>query len=255
MIPYDGKAISSIMGMDCVKTTAVDTTFYCDLAGYDFQIFELKLKADLATWAISKDAETQYQKYGDSIGFRITSSPGYFAIAAGSIEDNFKRILLFKRKTAAGDNSNVFYSLDVSLYAGSKSLDQVLFLVYNHPLDQSPKILVQDSVSSSLAAIFNITEMKLDIGMVGYYEMDSLRTTNLTVNRGLSLQNASFSVYDVFFNPQTPNKDVKDRVYTNYFYDYIWWWVALIVILVVSILVVVVYFIRRDSADKYNSSF
>jgi len=257
VIPFDGKASSTITGINCIRPTdATDESFICDTTGYDFQVFEVRMKLDPATAKINKASELAYRKYGDSIGFMLSSSNNYIACLVSSLQDRFVRVLVWKRQAVPGGGPNVHFSVDVSEFTNTQSIENIGFALYTRTADRSQKLLVQDYVGKTIAKIYNITDMKIDLGSIGYYEQDALRTTNLSINTGLTLQNTSLPVYNLFFNPALPNKDINDRVYTNYFFDYLGWWIALFVIIGVVLIVIAVYFIRRETADKYlNSSF
>ena len=256
VIPFDGKSSSTIMGINCIRPREVtDESFICDTTGYDYQVYELRLMFVAATGAITKSLETAYRKYGDSIGFRLSSSTKYIACVVSSLEDRFLRVVIWKRIAIPGGGANVHYSLDISAFTNTQSVENIGFALYTRTADDTQKLLVQDYVGKTIAKIYNVTEMKIELGSVGYYEQDTLRTTNLTINRGMTLESGSLPVYNLFFNPALPNKDTNDRVWTNYFKDYLGWWIALFAIIGIVLIVIAVYFVRRESADKYNSSF
>lgn len=257
VIQFNGKSISTVTGINCIRPTDVtDESFICDTSGYDFQLFEVRMKLDTTTGLITSTAHNIYLKYGDSIGFKLASSTSFIACVVSSLQDRFVRVLIWKRIAVAGGGANVHYSLDISEFTNTQPIENIGFALYTRIADKSQKLLVQDYVGKTIAKIYNITDMKIELGSVGYYEQDSLRTTNLSINTGMSLQSTSLPVYNMFFNPALPNKNINDRVFTNYFKDYLGWWIALFVIIGIVIIIVVVYFIRRETADKYlNSSF
>ena len=93
--------------------------------------------------------------------------------------------------------------------------------------------------------------MTLETKLVGYYEMMRMNQQVLLFNKAFT-GSSRLSLQNLFFNPNTPNKDIKDRKWTNYFWDYLVWWIILIVIVLTILLTVVLYYCRRETLKKYS---
>lgn len=229
-----------------------DASFICDVASYDYKIYELNLMLVVGPpLSISSVNETWYERYGDSFGTNIASSGNYLAVTSSNFEDSFNRILIFLRKSAGG-SAYTHFSVDLGESIGNNLPALSQFLIFNRPSDGTPRLMVKDLISRSLARFYNITNATLTLNSIGYYEMMRLKDVNLTINQGYLL-NQNISVLGLLFNPSN-NANVNDRVYTNWFFGYLWYWIAAIIVVLLVVLIFILYYCRRETLKKYSAA-
>jgi hypothetical protein len=241
---FDGSARATILDLSTVKENPTDDLIIVDVLSYDYRIYEIqtRIKADLTT--IDKVVDITYERYGDVFARTIASNENYIAIGVSSFEENFRRALVFKRRSKGG-STFTHYSLDLSDIIGTTSPFDIQLLVYRKPGETQNKLMVQDMVSRSLARIYNLTDLTVVTKNIGYYEQLRLRNMNFTVNDG-NIFNFTRPVMDIFFNQGLPNPNVQDRKWTNYLWDYLTLWIVLGSILFVVVCILLIYTVRRE---------
>lgn len=250
-LKFDQLAKSTPVDISCYVSSTSNLTVFCDTALKSPKIYEIKLivKDDVA--GLNLDSQIEYEQYADSSTRRIHSSWDFFATLVSSATDNAFRVHVYKRRSAGG-GLLVYYSENLRELVGSGGWnDNHYFSLYRKLGETSTKLLIQDRATLHVGKVFNITDLELETKSIGYYEQLRLQNVNLTVNKALQVQ-SNTSLYSMYFNPGTAEKNVSDITSTNYLTKYLWLWITLGSIILVTIIIVVCYYLRRETIDKYT---
>lgn len=252
-IAFSPLGTASASGLSCLISTTSNTTIICDVILRSPKIYELKLNIKDDNTGTVIDSQVEYEQYADSISRQIQSSSEYFATLATSQTDNSLRVHVHKRKSANG-GTLVYYSENLQSLIGTDGYNyNHFFSLYKKIGDKNTKLMIQDRSTQQFAKVFNITDLEIETKSIGYYEQSRLQNVSLVLNNNLQVSTKD-SLYSMYFNPGTAEKNVSDLESTNYLTKYLWLWITLGSIILIAAVIVLCYYCRRETIDKYSIS-
>jgi len=274
VVGWVGNTSMPVQDISCLNSNMTKAEVICDLSLQGPEVVELVLQLVPAPTraTLSLVSNTTYIRHGENFAHMIASGVEYFACATYSFTDAaYNNILLFKRTRLPGGSSLVYYSIpasDVTPSAGSPAasasisfrasgqksspIEMLSMTLFNSPLDGKPRLLAVDTSSGSLAKIYTIQPLTLQIGNVGYSEMLRWKDMNLTINLNYQL-GVNYSLYDLLFNPNSTPKDVRDIGRWDFF-SILKYWLYGFLILVLVATPIGIYFYRREKLKKYTGA-
>jgi hypothetical protein len=251
---------ATMMNISCLNIDSGDSRAVCDVTGMNSKIHQFTITASITqnTLTLAVDPTTGimvYEKYEDAYGWNIVSHPNYIAIVTTSFQDKFNRVLVYKRADSTSNNTFVYYSLDLNDIIGNRNPFSIGIGLYDHPLTGITKLIVLDYVSNSIAKIFNITNMTIQINALGYYEQLRMQNVSLAINKNY-IVSFSNSIFNIFFNPNLPasDRDTRDKKSINYFWDYFGIWLIIFILAIIIGFLVMIFLCRREKVSDYTGS-
>lgn len=250
--PLDKASSTSI---SCTRQLTTNESVLCDVGLFSSKIYEVRLKLDAATGKLAKDAQVEYNLYGDTFSREIKSSPYFIAVNTASFENSFFRIQIFKRTSVSGNSTatQAFYSADLTTMVSKdkRAYNEVPFNLYMYPGSNDTQLMIEDSLTGAVAKIYNVTEAVIQTGSIGYYDQLRLMDVLLTINDGMVVK-SSHSLYSAFFNPNGAPISINDVSDESFFMKYLWIWITIGSVILVAVIVALLYFCRRETIDKYK---
>lgn len=268
-----------VKGMSCFNDVNTSPSqVICDLSLQGVEVVELRLQliTNDTTASFQISSSTTYFRYGDNFGHLITSSPDYFACTTYSLNSTqLNQILLFRRTRATFGSAYVYYSIPASdilppspaiptnstalSYSPSgikfSPLETLSMAIFVSPIDAKTKLLVVDANGGSLGRVYKIGQMMLEVGSVGFYEMERWREVLLTVNPAIYPIMANTSLFSIFWSANTPDRDVRDGAsWGAGVLSAVKYWLYGMLILLILGSPLVVYYYRREKLKKFTGS-
>jgi hypothetical protein len=248
---------ATAISVQCTRQNRTNESIICDFALLNSKIYEQRLKIDATTGGLTGETNIEYWLYGDSFPLNLRSSSNFIAVNTFSFEDVFNRIQIFKRTSFSGNSSAVFafYSLDLKTLVNQtiREYSAVNYQLYSKTGEIVTRLMVEDTLTTAVSRIYNITEATLQVLAAGYYEQIRLSTVNLTINN-LMVLNRSQPIYAAFMNPGSATININDLVSESIFKKLLWLWITIASVIFVVVTIILCYFCRRESVDKYKIS-